>query len=164
MIEYSDQQETEIDTGLISSLQNHSTGRNVPSDFTQHPIVEAETQTDYVCDFDRTKTPEVTEQAAVGNAVENNAKDTCALSQGTICEKERTEKENPAKENSCDESGNTRDIQTHRMYCEPGAGLDFVAVIDYDPETGTPVCVVDVDVSQIFWYDSLALNNSVAYK
>ncbi|XP_056592283.1 coiled-coil domain-containing protein 62 isoform X1 [Triplophysa dalaica] len=149
-IEYSDQQETEIDTGLISSLQNHSTGRDVPSDFTQHPIVEAETQTDYVCDFDRTKTPVVTEQAAVGNAVENNAKDTCALSQGTICEEERTEKENPAKENSCDESGNTRDIQTHRVYCEPGAGLDFVAVIDFDPDTGTPVCVVDVDVSQIF--------------
>ncbi|KAA0704241.1 Coiled-coil domain-containing protein 62 [Triplophysa tibetana] len=142
VIEYSDQQETEIDTGLISSLQNHSTSRNVPSDFTQHPIVEAETQTDFVCDFDCTKNPEVTEQAAVGNAVENNAKDTC--------EKGRTEKENSAKENSCDESGNPRDIHTHRVYCEPGAGLDFVAVIDYDPDTGTPVCVVDVDVSQIF--------------
>ncbi|XP_057177355.1 coiled-coil domain-containing protein 62 isoform X1 [Triplophysa rosa] len=161
VIEYSDQQETEIDTGLISSLQNHSTGRNVPSDLTQHPRVEAETQTDFVCDFDRTKNPEVTEQAAVGNGVENNvcAKDTCAVSQGTICEQEMTEKENPARENSCDESGNPTDIQTHRVYCEPGAGLDFVAVIDYDPDTGTPVCVVDVDVSPIFCATDLSRLN-----
>lgn len=145
MIEYSGQQETEIDTGLISGLQNHST--NVP----------AETQTDFQCDFDRTEKPEVTEQVAVGDSV--YAKDTCADRQGTTSEQdshhmsEKGTKENPAKESSCDESGT--DIQTRTVYCEPGTGLDVVAVIDYDPDTGTPVYVVDVDVSPIFWYDSL---------
>lgn len=143
MVECSDHQETDIDTGLISSLQNHSTGRNVPS--------EAETQSVSECDFDRTRNPEVTEQAAVGERLNSvNAKETCAASQGTVGERdsnEMTEQENPAKENSCDESGNPTDIQTHSVYCEPGAGLDFVSVIDYDTDTETPVCVVDVVVS-----------------
>ncbi|XP_073730649.1 coiled-coil domain-containing protein 62 isoform X1 [Misgurnus anguillicaudatus] len=158
---FSDQQDTEIDTGLISSL-SHSTGRNISSDLTQHPQVEAETQTYDEREFDGTtqsfKDPEVKGQSAVGE----DDSDSVRTTTGAISDQQFHD--NPSKETDvqcsphsastalcCDNSANPPESRTHQaVYSDAGAGMDFMAVIDYHPDMGTPLCLVDMDVDPKF--------------
>nr|XP_055063594.1 coiled-coil domain-containing protein 62 isoform X2 [Misgurnus anguillicaudatus] len=51
----------------------------------------------------------------------------------------------------CDKSGNPPESRTHQaVYSDAGAGMDFMAVIDYHPDMGTPLCLVDMDVVPTF--------------
>ncbi|XP_051541784.1 uncharacterized protein LOC127433702 isoform X2 [Myxocyprinus asiaticus] len=171
VLEYSDCQGTELDTGLRSS-QFHNTSKNTPSILTHHPCVEMETQTDLDGMTLNVPNHEVKEKSAIGETVSGLSSAPCAGRQchdneqdSLDCYKEGKVMEKPSKENNyskvsppaalpalCRENTDSpTDSKPHQaVYSEAGGGVDFVAVIDYDPGTGTPICLVDVDISPRF--------------
>lgn len=139
MLEYSDHQGTELETGLMSTLC-HSTSQNTPSVLTQQPCVEMETPTDF-----NATNHEVAEQSAVkescsgANSVNNTATtNQCDVNEQVSAKEEMKERELPSQSDPPD------------LCCDHAVNVDLMAVIDYDAETGTPVCVVDVDINPRF--------------
>ncbi|KTF74666.1 hypothetical protein cypCar_00029245 [Cyprinus carpio] len=165
LLQYSDHQEgTELETGLISTLC-HSTSRNAPSGLTQHLCVEVETQTDSEHDFGAALSAtnhEVAEQSAVEESCSgDNITNGYATSQCDINEQESPKMEMKERANNCVEPSSqslccdngdspSEDPQSQAVYSDIRADVDLMAVFDYDSETGTPVCVVDVDISPRF--------------
>uniref|UniRef100_A0A8C1YTC6 Coiled-coil domain-containing protein 62 n=1 Tax=Cyprinus carpio TaxID=7962 RepID=A0A8C1YTC6_CYPCA len=165
VLQYSDHQEgTELETGLISTLC-HSTSRNAPSGLTQHLCVEVETQTDSEHDFGAALSAtnhEVAEQSAVEESCSgDNITNGYATSQCDINEQESPKMEMKERANNCVEPSSqslccdnadspSEDPQSQAVYSDIRADVDLMAVFDYDSETGTPVCVVDVDISPRF--------------
>ncbi|XP_059400793.1 protein Hook homolog 3-like isoform X1 [Carassius carassius] len=165
VLEYSDHQEgTELETGLMSILC-HSTSRNATSGLTQHLCVEMETQTDSEHDFSAALSAanhEVTEQSAVEESCSGaNITNSCATSQCDINEQESPKMVMKERANNCvapsshslccdNADSPSEDPQSRAVYTDTRADVDLMAVIDYDSETGTPVYVVDVDISPRF--------------
>lgn len=145
MLEYSDHQGTELETGLMSTLC-HSTSKNPPSVLTQHPCVEMETQTDFAATLSATN-HEVAEQSAVEGSCSgaNCVNNTCTTNR---CDVNEQEKETKERANNCVELSSQ--CAPPALCCDNAVNLDLMAVIDYDAETGTPVCVVDLDISPRF--------------
>ncbi|RXN25343.1 coiled-coil domain-containing 62-like protein [Labeo rohita] len=170
VLKYSDHQEgTELETGLMSTLC-HSTSENAPPVLMQHPCVEMETQTDFEHDVGaalRATNHEVAEQSAIEESCSGAnitpVKNSCATSQCDITEHESPKKELKKRANNCAELSSqslccdntdspSEDPQSQAVCSDTRADVDLMAVIDYDSETGTPVCVVDVDISpRISW-------------
>ncbi|XP_058645352.1 coiled-coil domain-containing protein 62 isoform X1 [Onychostoma macrolepis] len=162
VLENSDHQEgTELETGLMSTMC-HSTSGNAPSILMQRPCVEMETQTDFEHDFGAalsTTNHEFAElSAVVDSCCGTNIKNSCATSQCDINEQESPKMEMKERVNSCVEPSSqslccdnadspSEDPHCQAVYCDTRADVDLIAVIDYDSETGTPVCVVEVDIS-----------------
>lgn len=170
MLKYSDHQEgTELETGVMSTLC-HSTSKNAPPVLMQHPCVEMETQTDFEHDVGaalRATNLEVAEQSAIEESCSGAnitaVKNSCATSQCDITKHESPKKELKKRANNCAELSSqslccdntdspSEDPQSQAVCSDTRADVDLMAVIDYDSETGTPVCVVDVDISpRISW-------------
>lgn len=167
VLENSDHQEgTELETGLMSTMC-HSTSGNAPSILMQRPCVEMETQTDFEHDFGAALSTTNHEFAKLSAVVESccgaNIKNSCATSQCDINEQESPKMEMKERVNLCVEpssqslccdnaDSSSEDPHCQAVYCDTRAYVDLMAVIDYDSETGTPVCVVDVDISpRISW-------------
>ncbi|XP_077099814.1 coiled-coil domain-containing protein 62 isoform X1 [Siphateles boraxobius] len=161
VLEYSDHQGTELETGLMSTLC-HSSSKNAPSVLTQHPCVEMETQTDFGADLSAT-IHEVTEQSAIEESCSgtNSVKNTCTTCWCDVSEQESAKMEmkncvelliQSAPPALCCENANSPSEapQSQAVYSDARADVDVMAVIDYDAETGTPVCVVDVDINPRF--------------
>ncbi|KAK2870769.1 hypothetical protein Q8A67_023296 [Cirrhinus molitorella] len=160
VLKYSDHQEgTKLETGIIPSLC-HSTSKNAPLVLTRHPCVEMETQTDFECDVGTALSAtnqEVAEKSCSGVNI-TPIKKSCAASQCDISEHKSPKKELKKRANNCVELSSqslccdnadspSEDSQSHAVCSDTRADVDLMAVIDYDSETGTPVCVVDVDIS-----------------
>ncbi|XP_067289109.1 coiled-coil domain-containing protein 62 isoform X2 [Pseudorasbora parva] len=165
VLEYSDHQGTELETGLMSSL-SHSTSQNAPSVLTQHPCVEMETQTDFGETLSTTN-HEDAEQSGIEESCSgtNRVKNTCTTCRCEVNEQESAKMEKKERANNyvelsfhsappahcCDNASCPSDaLQSRAVYSDARADVDLMAVIDYDAETGTPVCVVDVDITPRF--------------
>ncbi len=140
----------------------------------QRPCVEMETQTDFEHDFGAASSTTNHEFTKLSAVVESccgaNIKNSCATSQCDITEPESPKMEMKERVNHgvepssqslcCDHADSpsedpvycdTVDVDVEST-CGCGNYVDLMAVIDYDSETGTPVCVVDVDISpRISW-------------
>lgn len=160
VLEYSDHQGTELETGLMSTLC-HSTSKNAPSVLTQHPCVEMETQTDFAATLSATITSAIEESCSGSNSIKN----TCTTRRCDVSEQESAKMEMKERAKTCvelliqsappalcGESANSPSEapQSQAVYSDARADVDVMAVIDYDAETGTPVCVVDVDINPRF--------------
>lgn len=148
VLEHSDHQGTELETGLMSTLC-HSTSKNAPSVLSQHPCVEMETQTDFGATLSATN-HEVSEQSAVEGSCSgaNCVNNTCTTNRCDVNEQESPKKERKERANNCFELSSQ--CAPPALCCDNAVNLDLMAVIDYDAETGTPVCVVDLDINPRF--------------
>ncbi len=128
----------------------------------QRPCVEMETQTDF--EHDLSTNHEFAElSAVVESCCGANIKNSCATNQCDINEQESPKMEMKERVNNCVEPSSqslccdnadspSEDPHCQAVYCDTRADVDLMAVIDYDSETGTPVCVFDVDISpRISW-------------
>ncbi|KAK7125374.1 hypothetical protein R3I93_020904 [Phoxinus phoxinus] len=163
VLEYSDHQGTELETGLMSTLC-HSTSKNAPSVLTQHPCVEMETQTDFCATLSATIYEEeqsaIEESCSGTHSVKNTCTCRCDVSEQESAKMEMKERAmncvelliQSAPPALCFENTNSPSEASlsQPVYSDARADVDVMAVIDYDAETGTPVCVVDVDINPRF--------------
>ncbi|KAL0183247.1 hypothetical protein M9458_022622, partial [Cirrhinus mrigala] len=142
VLKYSDHQEgTELETGLIG---------NAPSFSMQHPCVEMETQTDFEHDVGAALRA-TNHERKVAQAPTSHPQ--CDINEHESPKKELKKRANNCVELSCQSlccdnaDSPSQDPQSQAVCSDTKADVDLMAVIDYDSETGTPVCVVDVDIS-----------------